>query len=91
MIEALFLLLGVGGLFLFAPRIGGVKVGPQGGFPWVVQGLVVSDWSLAGTVVVMLPVTFFSWHIPLRPLACVTGLFCAWVLWAWVVSVWRRQ
>lgn len=89
--EAILGLLGVAGCFAFAPRIGGEKVWPQGGFPWVAPGLRVSDWLLAGTVFFMLPLTYFTWNVDLRPFAVMTGAFIAWVLWACLVSVWRRQ
>ena len=89
--EALFILVGVIGCFAFAPRIGIDKVGPRGRFPWVDPGLRVSDWSLGGAFFVMLPFTLLVWHTPLRPMAWITGAFTTWVLWAWVVSAWRRQ
>ena len=90
MFETLFVLVSVVGCFLFAARRGMAQAWPAGSFPWVSPGLRVSDWSLAGAVLVMLPMTYFNWHSPMRPLAWLTGAFVAWVLWAWAVSAWRR-
>ncbi len=92
MIEALFWVAGVVGMVLFAPRRGGLATGPQWGFPWVAQGTVVSGWSLAGTVLVLLPLLHLAWHAPaMRPLAFITGGFVLWVLWAWGVCARRRR
>ncbi|MCV2359629.1 hypothetical protein LNV08_11680 [Paucibacter sp. TC2R-5] len=89
MFETAFLLISIAGVFAFAPRVGAAKAWPGGAFPWVSPALHVSDWTLAGTVFVMVPMTYFNLHSPLWLLGLLTGSFSLWVVWAWLVSAWR--